>query len=717
MKKVFLSKLTVLITLVIFMFSSTVAFAAPISKKTKLSTSPKEAKVLSLNSTYDFSVKEGDNLWFKVNTGSIKISKTHLSVKVEGVNASISIFPTLKKAEEFNTHNDYFMREGSLSYPIAWNSNEYYVMLTAPKSGAIKLSINSEKKAPELYNRSIDLCPLELMAKDNISISKLLPELRGVRDNMLNSSETGKEITKVYYEVAMNMYLPLIKNKELRNTLLSEVRKINTLLNEVVNISNRKNSNYIIKSEDIDSLTKIKDILSSSLNKELKNKIDTLWKKLNLENYINKELTTFIKDKISRDIEVFTNSQVIVTTSSNINLNKVKNLVNNSLAKYNILEEVKVQETKTLFNKNEKTFIVNIPSKKYMNSLQGHLEKNSGINSVEENYVFYALDNDVNYNYQWSLENTSQSIPVKDMNGAVINLKGKRGSDINYKPLIDVIEDIQFKNIPIAVIDTGINYDLADFDGKVDLDKGYNFTNNTKNVMDDNGHGTHVSGIISAKANNNYSMTGVNQYSTIIPIKALNSYGAGNMFSIAQAIKYAVDSGAKVINMSLGARLLDGTPINPSELPFIEEALKYAIDKNVTVVAASGNESKNNLSYPASSEFSLSVGAINNKDERTGFSNYGKGLDIVAPGESVPSLLENGEVTYASGTSMAAPNASAVVGFLYSVDSNMTPKKVRDILYKTSRDIGKKGYDNEYGYGCVNLSSAVSKAIKERVVK
>ena len=80
--------------------------------------------------------------------------------------------------------------------------------------------------------------------------------------------------------------------------------------------------------------------------------------------------------------------------------------------------------------------------------------------------------------------------------------------------------------------------------------EGFNFLNNTKNVLHDLGHGTHVSGIISAKSDNNYSMTGINQYSTIIPIKMINQYGMGDTFTLAKSIKYAVDNGAKVINLS-----------------------------------------------------------------------------------------------------------------------------------------------------------------------
>nr|MDH3164261.1 S8 family serine peptidase [Bacillus licheniformis] len=130
----------------------------------------------------------------------------------------------------------------------------------------------------------------------------------------------------------------------------------------------------------------------------------------------------------------------------------------------------------------------------------------------------------------------------------------------------------------------------------------------------------------------------------------LDSSGSGDTEQIANGIIYAADHGAKVINLSLGG-------------PYsrvMEYALKYAASKNVTIVAATGNDGVSEISYPASSKYTLSVGATNNLDLVSDYSNYGKGLDMVAPGTDIPSLVPDGNVTYMSGTSMAACRDVAV---------------------------------------------------------
>jgi cell wall-associated protease len=240
------------------------------------------------------------------------------------------------------------------------------------------------------------------------------------------------------------------------------------------------------------------------------------------------------------------------------------------------------------------------------------------------------------------------------------------------------------KDTVIAVVDTGVDHTLADLNSRVQSEAGYNYIERSSNVKDDNGHGTHVSGIIAAAANNHYSMAGINPFAKILPVKVLDAAGSGDTEQIAHGIIYAADHGAKVINLSLGG----------SYSRVIEYALQYANKKNVTVVAASGNDGMEELSYPASSKYVVSVGGTNRLDLVSDYSNYGKGLDMVAPGTDIPSLVPDGNVTYMSGTSMAAPHVSAVAGLLLSQNPNLKPNEVEKLLTDTTKDIAFEEQDN-----------------------
>lgn len=715
MRKLLFNKITVLCIACIFMFSNIVVLAAPIEEHISLGKDYKAAKKLDFDKTYQVEAKEGEELWFKVDAESLREDKTHISVLTEGKFANLSMFHNEEKAKNKLALSDYFMKEQAISFPLAWDSKEYYVMILPQETGFIKLVVNNEKRAPSEFAPDItfdNLCPTEVLSQENKEILKLLPEFRNIRDNMFSASEAGRQITSVYYQLSKKIYASLVTNKDLRNSLIAEVKSLNGLLNQVAYINKSGRSDYIVTSSDIKSLNNIKNIVANVVDKDIKGKIEDLWKNLSLDKYINKSLSQLVNDKFFGKGETTTGTEIIISTSKKVSKAKIKNKINGELSKLKSSEVIKIEEKQGLFNKSEKDFIINIPSGKDIKSLKKELLKDSDIKLVEENYTFKTSSKDVNYSYQWGLENTGQKIPSYSIDGNQSDVEGKKAADINYRSLINSVDDKKLKNTVIAVIDSGINHELADFKGNVDISKGYNFVNDTKDVMDTFGHGTHVAGVINAKANNGYSMTGINQHATIIPIKVVNSFEMGKIYNIAQGIKHAVDNGAKVINMSLGWDEEQFNTVQPGGMTHVKQALKYAHDKNVAVIVSAGNDGQEKISFPASSEYAISVGSINNKDTLSVFSNYGKGITLVAPGEGVASLIHNGEVNYMSGTSMSAPHVSAVAGLLYSADPNMTNKKVKEILIKTARDLGSGGYDNKYGYGCIDANKALNEAIK-----
>lgn len=269
--------------------------------------------------------------------------------------------------------------------------------------------------------------------------------------------------------------------------------------------------------------------------------------------------------------------------------------------------------------------------------------------------------------------------------------------------------DITFgdPNIVIGVIDTGIDMKHPDLKNK--LVEGYNIISQGKTPpMDDNGHGTHASGIAAADTNNKVGIAGTCPKCKIMPIKALDAKGSGDIFNVALGVIWAVDHGARVLNMSLGG------PKNET----LKRAIDYALAKNVVVVTAMGNDGKNLKAYPAALPGVISVGAVDFSKARADFSNYGDWISVAAPGVQIMSTMPTYKTTmtefekeegydYLDGTSMACPIVAGIAGLVLSRNPGYTPAEVKERIQSTATDVGKKGYDNEYGYGVVNAAKAI----------
>ena len=269
--------------------------------------------------------------------------------------------------------------------------------------------------------------------------------------------------------------------------------------------------------------------------------------------------------------------------------------------------------------------------------------------------------------------------------------------------------DITFGDpkVIIAVIDTGI--DLGHPDLKNKLVPGYNIITQGKTPpKDDNGHGTHASGIAGAETNNKIGIAGTAPNCKIMPIKALDAKGSGDIYNVALGVIWAVDHGARVLNMSLGG------PNNET----LKRAIEYALAKNVVVVTAMGNDGKNVKAYPAAFPGVISVGSIDFNRSRSDFSNYGDWITVTAPGSQIMSTMPTYKTTmtefekeegydYLDGTSMACPIVAGIAALVLSRNPGYTPAEVKERIQSTASDAGKKGYDNEYGYGIVNAAKAV----------
>ncbi len=271
--------------------------------------------------------------------------------------------------------------------------------------------------------------------------------------------------------------------------------------------------------------------------------------------------------------------------------------------------------------------------------------------------------------------------------------------------------------VKVAVVDTGL---AAGSDGvnRCTTPNGYDYAYGDSDPDDKNGHGTHVSGTIAAITNNNKGVAGLAPDACVFPVKALDNRGSGSFTWIAEAVYYAVDKGADVISMSLGAQGISTSSI-------MDPALAYAEDHGVLVVAAAGNDGDvTTISYPAINPTVLSVGATGYDKIRAGYSNGGPQLDVVAPGGDTSEDLNhdgygdgilqetfsrrNWGYYFYQGTSMATPHVAAVGALVRSKDATASPDTIRTRLRETATDLGPTGHDNEYGYGLVNPIAALN---------
>lgn len=262
----------------------------------------------------------------------------------------------------------------------------------------------------------------------------------------------------------------------------------------------------------------------------------------------------------------------------------------------------------------------------------------------------------------------------------------------------------------IAIIDSGIDTDHEEFTGRISP-LAYNARTEQVGlayVEDDTGHGTMVAGIIGAIKDNRKGIQGIMPNVTLLVIKA-NDLDNPNTTddeaeqfsdsSIIEAIYYAVENGADVINLSLG-----GTYANP----LTKTAVDYAVAQGVIVVAASGNDGDGTLLYPASFDAVISVGSVDDQKLISDFSNYNSKVDLSAPGEAIVTTYPDNLYVTASGTSFASPQVAGIIGLLISYNPMKSTTEIYETLISTAMDQGAVGRDNYYGYGIINAYYALT---------
>lgn len=294
----------------------------------------------------------------------------------------------------------------------------------------------------------------------------------------------------------------------------------------------------------------------------------------------------------------------------------------------------------------------------------------------------------------------------------------------------------------VAMIDTGIDWNHLDLswgdfwinedeivgngrdddgNGYVDDKIGWDFLADTNEPWDYDGHGTFTSGLIAAETNNGIGITGLNPHARIMVLKAVSNFGRTRAAHIAEAIRYAADNDAKIINLSLG-----GESISTLET----DALDYAAEKGVLIIVAAGNEGKSLDTYGLVNHPAvICVAATDRTGERADYSNWGPQVSIAAPGEEILSLRAQATDTLmtvadtyqrgasivgpdrryyrATGTSFAAPLVTGAASLIWSRSPSLSADQVRQMLLQSARDIGTPGNDQFTGYGALDVTAAL----------
>jgi subtilisin family serine protease len=357
--------------------------------------------------------------------------------------------------------------------------------------------------------------------------------------------------------------------------------------------------------------------------------------------------------------------------------NKVRVIINGQIESVGLLEELELNYNFEYIKTHENLgFMVGLLPVEFYN----FFDKSSNIvnifdaiDFIEPDYIVNTLytPNDTHFEDQYSLINM-------EVNKAWNTTFGNR-------------------SILVAVIDTGIDYNHPDLVDNY-LPIGWDHVNSNDDPLDDNGHGTHVSGTIAASINNGIGIAGVANVS-IFAEKILSATGSGYSSDAAAGINHAVSAGANILSNSWGST---------SDSSVVRTAIQNAIASNVTVIAAAGNSGTTTKHYPAAYEDVIAVGSTDQNNELSSFSTYGSWVDVVAPGSEIISTQMGGGYHYLSGTSMATPHVAGVAALLLSIYPDYNPKEVELTLENHAIDLGSPGKDLFYANGLVNATATLT---------
>ncbi len=441
-------------------------------------------------------------------------------------------------------------------------------------------------------------------------------------------------------------------------------------------------------------------VLSSSKQSEIQspfeNKIIPFSKAIEPKYHANRVLVKF------RDGNFDTRTQIENYLKPTLNATVKRLFVRDesTLAAKNFLIE---KSTKALKNKNfspiasingpevlANWYILELPKDTNVQSVINQLKKDANVEAVEVDQTMKAasIPNDPMYPQLWAMP----------------------------KIHADAAWDItQGEGVIIAEVDMGIDYNHPDLAASMwtnpeDGSHGWNFIDNNNMPLDDGsygiaGHGTFVAGIMAATINNNIGVVGIAPKSKLMAIKALDTYGQGDVSNIANGIVYAAMNGAKVINNSWECP----NGCESAHIPVLEDAIRVAYGMGVTIVVSAGNHESDTKNFnPQNMVETIKVADTDINDQRGLYSNYSDQMDVAAPGEHIFSTFRNNGYTVGDGTSFSAPLVSGLAALILSVHPNFTNEQVRQVIRMSADDILAPGWDKESGFGRINAIKALN---------
>ncbi|MBK8984031.1 MAG: S8 family serine peptidase [Ignavibacteria bacterium] len=452
----------------------------------------------------------------------------------------------------------------------------------------------------------------------------------------------------------------------------------------------------------------------------------------------------FIKTKTEFKISEATGEITLQTGVSSFdkkikdnNVEKVKRVFRLNNGRKDLYEKFEMNKIYVLFFKEDRSDIESLVSEFSKNENVEYCEPVSsgyaaGVKEIQKLNIQENIPNDEMFYKQWYLQN----------NGSVDPTSGglpKVGADIKivYSWEIETGSD----EVVVAILDSGLRDDHPDLkdriwinsgeipnngidddlNGYIDDVRGWDFAYDDNRPEDGFGHGTNIATVIGANTNNRIGFAGVDQKCRLMNCKNLNSYNSGEYDWWAESIKYAVDNGADIINMSEGGD--DYSKV-------LKTSIEYAIESGVLVVAAMMNKGDNRNYYPAGFDGVMAVGATDTDDKRCrkfswgGGSCWGKNISVVAPGNKIYGLdYENTQAydVFWSGTSQSTAIVSGIASLLLAQNLKRTSDELSKIITFTAKDLvgdpreDKPGWDQFYGFGRVDSYAALTYEVPDKI--
>jgi thermitase len=641
------------------------------------------------------SIGSGATVWVRadfVPTSSI----SHLSLFTEGaLDTEIAVYADLGDMQrDLSLAEDDDGGTGgnaSVQVPLGFPS-PFLVRLAASQAGSFVLRSQLRFVPGDVCDWPAG-CPLTVASQEEPTAGETLRLLRDVRDEVLSATPHGRGLSDLYWRLGRDLLPDLLSDGSLRRSAFHEISQLLPLAEEALDVSRGAGTGRAFTRGDLDRLRRLLGMISSRVSSGLTAELSARWDEFALDRHVGSPLAAVLAETgllpasgRAHTILVKLRSEPDPEALSTGRLGIAGGALEARLAAAGAaaVRRVHAPSDARRLAGLTRTVAIEVRSLSAARDLVAELRDDPSVEWVEES--------------------------------AILRVLAPAGADPFRADLwgLDAVRAPQAWAITpgtcstrVAVIDTGLRRGLADLEGRVLHHLGYDFADDDPDPHDGHGHGSHVAGTIAAALGNAVSVAGVAPGVCLFGVKVMSDDGSGTAEGVAAGIVHAADSGAEVINLSLGC--------DCDVQQVIEDALEYAASRDVVIVAAAGNDGTEELHYPASSPWTLAVSAVDSDLDLAGFSSYGAGIDLAAPGVDVTSLFTDGESCSGSGTSMATPHVAGVAALVRSIDPGLGREEVRSLLRAEATDLGPPGYDVRFGAGLVDALGAASTAAANHV--